>query len=738
VKQIVQNLKSGDLEVLDVPCPAAGTGQLLIQTRASLISAGTERSVVEFGQASYLDKARQNPERVKQVLERIRSDGLLPTLELVFAKLDEPMPLGYCNAGEVIQVGAGVTGYKVGDRVASNGRHAEMVCRPINLCAKVPEGVPDDQATFAVLGSIGLQGVRLIEPAIGERVAVFGLGLIGLVAVQLLVSSGAHVIGIDVDPARLKLAEQFGATTVNVAAGSDPVAAGMAFSRGVGIDAVLVTASAKNDSIIHQAAQMSRKRGRIVLVGVVNLDIQRADFYEKELKFQVSCSYGPGRYDAKYEEGGVDYPLPFVRWTEQRNMEAILELIAAGRLNVEPLITSRIPHSESVRAYDLLANDRSQLGIVLEYPRVAPQLEQVVRNSPSKNGHAALPAASTGTGSAIAAPASTGKMVAGFIGAGTFCKIRLLPPLRKRGVRMVSIASATGVTAALAAHKFGIETSTTDYRQVLSDPAINTVFITTQHDTHVRFATAALEAGKHVFLEKPAATTRAGLDELRAVAERHSGQQLLVGFNRRFSPHARTMRKLVAGRSQPLTLTCLVNAGYLPMSHWAQDPIKGGGRIIGEGCHFVDLLRYIVDRPIVAVTATQLGDAPGVESREDKMVINLEFADGSLGTIQYLANGHRSFCKERLEVFSEGRILALDNFRRLTGYGFANFKKQNLWSQDKGREAELDDFIAAVTKGGPPLMPAAEIWNVTEATFAAVESASSGRRVEVGVAQVGS
>lgn len=733
MKQIVQNLKSGDLEVLDVPCPAAGTGQLLIQTRASLISAGTERSVVEFGQASYLDKARQNPERVKQVLERIRSDGLLPTLELVFAKLDEPMPLGYCNAGEVIQVGAGVTGYKVGDRVASNGRHAEMVCRPINLCAKVPEGVPDDQATFAVLGSIGLQGVRLIEPAIGERVAVFGLGLIGLVAVQLLVSSGAHVIGIDVDPARLKLAEQFGATTVNVAAGSDPVAAGMAFSRGVGIDAVLVTASAKNDSIIHQAAQMSRKRGRIVLVGVVNLDIQRADFYEKELKFQVSCSYGPGRYDAKYEEGGVDYPLPFVRWTEQRNMEAILELIAAGRLNVEPLITSRIPHSESVRAYDLLANDRSQLGIVLEYPRVAPQLEQVVRNSPSKNGHAALPtAASTGTGSAIAAPASTGKMVAGFIGAGTFCKIRLLPPLRKRGVRMVSIASATGVTAALAAHKFGIETSTTDYRQVLADPAINTVFITTQHDTHVRFATAALEAGKHVFLEKPAATTRAGLDELRAVAERHSGQQLLVGFNRRFSPHARTMRKLVAGRSQPLTLTCLVNAGYLPMSHWAQDPIKGGGRIIGEGCHFVDLLRYIVDRPIVAVTATQLGDAPGVESREDKMVINLEFADGSLGTIQYLANGHRSFCKERLEVFSEGRILALDNFRRLTGYGFANFKKQNLWSQDKGRDAELDDFIGAVTKGGAQLMPVAEIWNVTEATFAAVESAASGRRVELG------
>ena len=608
-----------------------------------------------------------------------------------------------------------------------------MVCRPINLCAKVPEGVPDDQATFAVLGSIGLQGVRLIEPAIGERVAVFGLGLIGLVAVQLLVSSGAHVIGIDVDPARLKLAEQFGATTVNVAAGSDPVAAGMAFSRGVGIDAVLVTASAKNDSIIHQAAQMSRKRGRIVLVGVVNLDIQRADFYEKELKFQVSCSYGPGRYDAKYEEGGVDYPLPFVRWTEQRNMEAILELIAAGRLNVEPLITSRIPHSESVRAYDLLANDRSQLGIVLEYPRVAPQLEQVVRNSPSKNGHAALPAAaSPGTTGAIAAPASTGKMVAGFIGAGTFCKIRLLPPLRKRGVRMVSIASATGVTAALAAHKFGIETSTTDYRQVLADPAINTVFITTQHDTHVRFATAALEAGKHVFLEKPAATTRAGLDELRAVAERHSGQQLLVGFNRRFSPHARTMRKLVAGRSQPLTLTCLVNAGYLPMTHWAQDPIKGGGRIIGEGCHFVDLLRYIVDRPIVAVTATQLGDAPGVESREDKMVINLEFADGSLGTIQYLANGHRSFCKERLEVFSEGRILALDNFRRLTGYGFANFKKQNLWSQDKGRDAELDDFIGAVTNGGPALMPAAEIWNVTEATFAAVESAASGRRVELG------
>ncbi|MBX7073179.1 MAG: bi-domain-containing oxidoreductase [Pirellulales bacterium] len=717
MKQVVQNLRSGELELVDVPAPRASAGHLLIQTRASLISAGTERSVVEFGQANLAAKARQNPERVRQVLERIKTEGLLPTLELVFAKLDEPMPLGYCNAGVVLDVGAGVTDWQIGDRVASNGRHAEIVNKPINLCAKIPVGVTDEQATFAVLGSIGLQGVRLIQPTLGERVAVFGLGLIGLVAVQILAASGAQVLGIDVDPARLELARQFGATPVNVGAGADPVAAGMAFSQGHGVDAVLITASAKNDSIVSQAARMSRKRGRIVLVGVVNLELNRADFYEKELSFQVSCSYGPGRYDPAYEDQGIDYPLPFVRWTEQRNMQAILEMVEAGRLDVTTLITSRVPHAESKRAYDLLANDRAQLGILLEYPDAAPRLEQTVDTDFSRNG---APAKSRSS-------AAAGRAAVGIIGAGLFTKLHLLPQLSKTGARLVNIASRQGLSARLAAGKFHVEKSTTDYRTILDDSQINAVCITTQHDTHVRFAVEALQAGKHVFLEKPAAIDREGLAELRETFEAISGLQLVIGFNRRFSSYAETMKRLLAPRTQPLCANMVVNAGYIPRSHWAHDPVAGGGRIIGEGCHFVDLLRFVVDRPIVAVQAMMLGPSAGLEVRDDKMSISLMFADGSVGNVHYFANGHKSLSKERLEVFCEGRVLALDNFRSLQGYGWPNFKRQRSWlKQDKGREQEMRGFIERVSQGGPPLMPPDHIWNVTEATFAAMESATTG------------
>lgn len=715
MKQVVQNLKSGDLEVIDVPCPKASPGHLLIQTRRTLISAGTERGIVEFGRASLMSKVRQNPERVRQVLDRIQNDGLLPTLELVFAKLDEPMPLGYCNVGTVLELGAGATGFQVGDRVASNGRHAEVVNKPLNLCCKIPAGVSDEQATFTVLSSIGLQGIRLLEPMLGEKIAVFGLGLIGLVAVQLLTASGAQVLGIDLNPQRLELARKFGATTVDLGAGVDAVAAGLAFTGGHGLDGVLITASAKEDSIVSQSARMSRKRGRIVLVGVVNMQLNRAEFYEKELSFQVSCSYGPGRYDPAYEENNVDYPYAFVRWTEKRNMEAILDMLAAERLKVEPLITSRVPHAEAARAYDMVAKDRSQLGIILEYPQAAPPLARVIQRAPVK-----------------AAPSGgAGRTVAGVIGAGNYTKIRLLPELQKSGVTLANIASASGVTAALAARKFGFEASTTDYREILADKRINTVFITTRHNLHVPMAIAAFEAGKHVFVEKPAAIDRAGLDQLRAAYEKTTGLQLLVGFNRRFSPHAVQIRKLLAGRSQPATMNMLVNAGYIPQGHWTQDPAVGGGRMIGEGCHWIDLMRFLVDRPIVAVQAATIGPAPGVETRGDKMSVSLLFADGSLGNLHYFANGDKSFSKERLEVYCEQRTLVLDNFRRLTGYGWKGFRKQNFWSQDKGRTAEIAGFVRRVAEGGPPLMPPDEIWNVTLATFAAEESALDGRRIDL-------
>lgn len=712
VKQVVQHLRSGVLEVVDVPCPLVRAGHVLIQTRASLISAGTERSIVEFGKSSLLDKVRQNPERVRQVLERIKSDGLLPTLELVFAKLDEPMPMGYCNVGHVVEVGAGLEGFAPGQRVVSNGHHAEMVCRPVNLCVAVPDEVSDEAASFTVLSAIGLQGIRLVAPNLGERVAVFGLGLIGLVAVQMLVESGVAVLGIDVDAGRLALAREFGAETFDAASGADPVAAGMAFSAGRGVDAALITASAKNDSIVKQSARMCRKRGRIVLVGVVDLNLDRADFYEKEISFQVSCSYGPGRYDPEYEDRGRDYPFGLVRWTEKRNMEAILGLMAKGRLKLDPLVTARVPIDEAARAYDLIRTDRRQLGVLLTYPVEAAPLARVVEQP-----RAAVPRRAAGTARV------------GVIGAGPFAKQMLLPKLAKTPAARVGIASGNGLTAAHAARKFGFGFAASDYRRLLEDDAINAVFIATPHQLHARMVCEALQAGKHVFVEKPLAIRAEGLREVREAYAATPELQLLVGFNRRFSPHALTVARLLRGRSAPICLVMTVNAGFLPADSPYHDPAQGGGRMIGEGCHFIDLMRFLVGAPITAVQSAMLGEAPGVDVRDDKMTVTLLFADGSLGTLHYLANGHRGHPKERLEVYSQGRLLALDNFRRLRGHGFPGFRNQNLWRQDKGHAAEIARFVEAVARGGAPVMPPDEIWNVTEATFAAVAAARSGERI---------
>lgn len=712
MKQVVQHLRSGLLEVVDVPCPLVRAGHLLIQTRASLISAGTERSVVEFGKASLIDKVRQNPERVRQVLERIKSDGLLPTMELVFAKLDEPMPMGYCNVGQIVEVGSGLEGFAPGQRVVSNGHHAEMVCRPVNLCAPIPDEVSDEAATFTVLSAIGLQGIRLVAPTMGERVAVFGLGLIGLVAVQMLVESGVEVLGIDVDAGRLAMAREFGAQTFDAASGADPVAAGLAFSGGRGVDAALITASAKNDSIVKQSARMCRQRGRIVLIGVVDLSLDRADFYEKEISFQVSCSYGPGRYDADYEERGHDYPFGFVRWTEKRNMEAILGLMAKGRLKVEPLITRRVPIDDAAQAYDLIRSDRKQLGVLLTYPVEAAPLQRVIEQ-PSVS----QPSRAAGTARV------------GVIGAGAFTKQMLLPKLALTSAQRVGIASSNGLTATHAARKFGFRFAASDYRRLLDDDSINAVFITTPHHLHARLVVESLNAGKHVFVEKPLAIHAEGLQAVREAYASTPELQLLVGFNRRFSPHAETIQRLLRGRSAPISLVMTVNAGFIPADSLYHDPAQGGGRMIGEGCHFIDLLRFLVGAPITSVQAAMFGDAPGVDVRDDKMSVTLLFADGSLGTVHYLANGHRGYPKERLEVYSQGRVLALDNFRRLMGHGFKGFRKQNLWRQDKGHGAEIARFVQAVAQGGPPVMPPDEIWNVTEATFAAVASARSGERI---------
>ncbi len=702
MKQILQHLKTGVMELADVPCPQVGHGQVLIQTRTSLISAGTERMLVEFSKANLIQKARQQPDKVKQVLDKIRADGVLPTLEAVFRKLDQPLPLGYCNAGVVLEVGQGVTDLQPGDRVVSNGNHAEIVCVPRNLVAKVPDNVTDEEASFAVLSSIALQGIRLLGPCLGEKVMVFGMGLIGLVTVQLLRASGCEVLGVDLNPQRLKLAEQFGARTVDVSSGASPTEAAKGWTAERGVDAVMITASARTDEIVHQAAESCRKRGRIVLVGVVGLNLRRSDFYEKELTFQVSCSYGPGRYDEAYEHKGQDYPYGLVRWTEGRNFEAVLGAMSSGTLRVEPLVTHRYRLGEAVKAYEAIESDSSALGVVLQYPH------EVVRAT----AVAISQGRSTGTGQAIV----------GVIGAGNFAISTLLPCLSRTGARLKYIAGRTnGAALVHAARKFGFENAVTDYRQILDDKDVNAVFVVTGHKSHASLAGEALEAGKHVFVEKPLAISLAQLADIGNIVGQHPDRQLMVGFNRRFSVHTRRVKELLAGRAGPICMTMTVNAGDVPIAHWTQDPQEGGGRIIGEGCHFIDLLSCLAGSPIETVSAARVGEGPAV--RDDKMSILLTFADGSVGTVNYFANGCKRYPKESLEVFCDGRVIRLENFRVTRAYGSGRDRTFKTRRQDKGHMAEIQAFVDCVAGGGAPLIPYEEPANVTRASIAAVEAA---------------
>ena len=704
MKQVLQNLKDGSTEVAEVPCPRVGAGQLLIRTTRTLVSAGTERMLVDFGKAGFIDKARQQPDKVRMVLDKIRTDGLMPTIEAVRNKLDQPMPMGYSNVGLVVEVGSGVSGFAVGDRVASNGRHAEMVAVPVNLCAKVPAVVGDEAAAFTVLGAIALQGIRLAQPTLGETVVVTGLGLIGLVTVQLLKAQGCRVLGLDFDAEKLALARRFGAEVADLKSGADPVAAAMDFSRGRGVDAVIITASTKSNEPVHQAALMCRKRGRIVLVGVVGLELSRADFYEKELSFQVSCSYGPGRYDPNYEDKGHDYPLGFVRWTEQRNFEAVLDVLAEGSLDVASLISHRFDIAQAPQAYAVVGGSEPSLGIVLRYAESA-----------------AVQAAGTAISTALTAPtqrtvvlpaaigitASAGAPRLSVIGAGNYAGAVLIPAFKAAGARLTRIASAGGASSVHLGRKFGFAEATTDTAALLADPGTDAVVISTRHDNHADYVLRALAAGKHVFVEKPLALRLDELDRIEAAATAAPKQLLMVGFNRRFAPQVVKVKELLAGAPGPKTFVMTVNAGAIPAQHWTQDPTVGGGRLVGEGCHFVDLLRFLADAKIESFQVARMAAATA-----DTASVTLRFADGSLGSVLYLANGSKAFPKERLEVFAAGRVLQLDNFRRLTGFGWPGFAKMNLWRQDKGQAACAAAFVQAVQSGGKSPIALAELLEV--------------------------
>jgi predicted dehydrogenase/threonine dehydrogenase-like Zn-dependent dehydrogenase len=700
MKQLLQDLKTGDTIIEEVPCPSPVHGSLLIQTTNTLVSAGTERMLVDFGKGNLVQKARQQPDKVKQVLQKVQTDGLMPTIDAVKNKLDTPLPLGYCNVGTVINSRA--EGFAVGDRVISNGKHAEVVSVPQNLCAKIPEGVDDESAAFTVIGAIALQGIRLIKPTLGETVVVTGLGLIGLVAVQLLRAHGCRVLGIDFDPAKLALAKQLGAEVVNLAEGQDPIVVAEKYSRGRGVDAVLITASTKSNEPIHQAATMCRQRGRIVLVGVVGMEMSRADFYEKELSFQVSCSYGPGRYDENYEEKGQDYPIGFVRWTEQRNFEAILDMLADGRIDMQPLISHRFKLADAAQAYDVISSG-NPLGVMLQYEHQTPEKltkQTVTLSSVSGRGFA------------------SSKAVLGFIGAGNYASSVLVPAFKATGARLKSISSATGVSSVHVGKKQDIEQATTDTDALLSDAEINALVITTRHNSHAKWVRAGLESGKHIFVEKPLTLTRLELDEIVDV---YSGLEtkplLMVGFNRRYAPHVQKMHSLLAGKAQPKNLLMTVNAGSIPADHWTQDMTVGGGRIIGEGCHFVDLLRYLAGAPIESVAAQAMDSAC-----KDSVMIQLKFSDGSIGSINYLANGSKAFPKERLEVFCGGAILQLDNFRSLKGFGWPGFKAERLWRQDKGQKQCAQAFVDAIATGSTSnLIPLDQLVEVANACFDVVD-----------------
>ena len=702
MKQILQNLSTGQSELVEAPAPQMRRGRVLIDSTVTLISTGTERMLVDFGRAGLISKARQQPEKVRQVLDKMATDGLLTTVDAVRSKLAQPVPLGYCNVGVVCE--SGTEEFKKGDRVVSNGPHADVVSVSRNLCARIPEAVSDEAAAFVVVASIGLQGIRLAQPTLGESFVVTGVGLIGLLTVQMLRAQGCRVLAVDFDAEKLKLARQFGAEVCNPAVGEDPVAAGLAFSRGAGVDGVIVTASTKSSDPITQAAGMCRKRGRIVLVGVTGLELNRADFYEKELSFQVSCSYGPGRYDPAYEEGGQDYPIGFVRWTEQRNFEAVLDLLGSGALDVGPLISHRIAFEEAPKAYELLSSDKAALGILLTYAHsVEARHAKRVTLVTSKNSSVA-----------------SGKPVVGFIGAGNYASRMLIPAFKAAGAQLHTIASTGGTNAVLHGRNGGFEMATSDTDALIADNEINTVAIVTRHNSHARLTAQALRAGKHVFVEKPLALTHDELEDVRA-SHASSERQLMVGFNRRFAPQVQTMKKLLGTVAAPKSFVMVMNAGAVPANHWTQDLAAGGGRIIGEACHYIDLMRFLAGSPITSVQARRMGDTDAEAVNEDKAAILLGFANGSFGTIHYFANGGASFPKERIEVFTAGRTLQLDNFLKLRGFNWPGFKKQNLWKQDKGQNACAEAFLTAVEKGGAAPIPADELFEVARVTLEIVD-----------------
>lgn len=691
--------------LIETPSPMVRRGHVLIRTHYSLVSAGTERMLLNFGKAGWIEKARQQPDKVQQVISKIKSDGLFPTIDAVRRKLDTPIALGYCNAGEVIDVGDDVIEFKVGDRVISNGHHAELVCVGKNLVAKIPDNLSYEEAVFTVIGAIGLQGIRLVAPTLGETVVVQGLGLIGLMTAQLLKHNGCKVIGVDMDPHRIQIAESLGIQGLLATLENSPINEIMHETRGLGADAVIITASSKSNELISHSAQMSRKRGRIVLIGVVGLDIQRSDFYEKELSFQVSCSYGPGRYDDQYEKFGTDYPAAYVRWTEKRNFEAVLEAMHKGAVNTKPFISEIVDFNNYEKIYSSLSNG-SAIASLLKYDLQSDSNKSkiTISNKSFKNSSSLI----------------------GLIGSGNFTSGTMMPLLHKLNAPIKTISSASGLSATQLAKKYNIPVVSTDYSDIMNDVDTKAVIITTRHNSHASLVCQALQSNKHILVEKPLCIHESQLNDIR-IALKNSEGSLMVGYNRRFSPSSILLREHLKKSSAPIQLSITMNAGPIASDHWIQNMDIGGGRIIGEACHAFDLAAFLVNGLAVELSAISLDDS-GINS--DNVSIVIKYNNGSTAIIHYLSTGSKDYPKERIEAHQNTTTAIIDNFKSLTIYG----SNSKTWSgtQDKGHKEQYRLWLKFVEEGGLPVIDIATILNTSEVSFAVLESIRKGERVRIG------
>lgn len=707
MKQVIQSFRTGRLSVADVPVPVLRPPGILVRNVVSLISAGTERMIVDFAEKNLLEKARARPDLVRQVLDKAQREGILSTVESVRNRLDQPLALGYSSAGIVVDVGAEAAGFRVGDRVACAGggyaNHAEMIYVPRTLAVRLPDGVSYEAGAFATVAAVALQGIRQAEVVVGHNVAVVGLGLLGQLAVQILKASGCRVMGVDLAPERIRLALESGADCA--CQNSEAIAQGNTFTRGYGFDAVLITAATSSNEPVELAGEMARDRGIIVAVGAFGMNLPRKVFYEKELDFRLSRSYGPGRYDPQYEDKGQDYPYGYVRWTEQRNMGAFVQLVAAGKVNLDPLITHRFPIEDAPRAYDVIAGKTGEsfLGVLLTYD-VNKELPRIISLEPPVREYA---------------PEAAVRI--GLVGAGNFVNATLLPAIKDiTALELVGIASGSGMTARATGERFGFRFCTSDFNELVQDERINWVVISTRHNLHAEQAIRAMQAGKHVFVEKPLALN---YDELVEVirTQRTTRQRLMVGFNRRFAPMLTTLYQFLQKRQRPVIAIYRINAGALPREHWVQDPTVGGGRIIGEVCHFIDLLYYLIGAAPEIVVTHGVQSESGVV--DDEVIITLTFSDGSVGSVVYAAGGDKAFGKERIEIIGDGRVAVLDDFRELelVHNGKRIHKKERL-RPSKGHRQEWEALVSAARSGAPTPISVEEIVLSHLTTFAAVDS----------------